>query len=79
MSPFSAASGSTGRKVGAKLGSVFVGEVMDVCKGWIRGASHSGTIMHFCTKRIDLCHTKGHRTKVLLESNTFYIKHTRMG
>jgi hypothetical protein len=79
MSPSSVASGSTGGKAGAKLGLVFVGEVLDACGGLTSGAGLSGTIMRFCTKPVGLCHTKGHWTKVLLESNTFYIKHTRVG
>jgi hypothetical protein len=76
--PSSSASGSTGGgKVGTTLGLLLVSDILDVCGGVISGAGHS--VMRFCTKPSGACHTKGHRSKVLLKGNTFYIKHTRAG
>jgi hypothetical protein len=58
---------------------VFVCEILDVCGGVISGAGHTGSVTQFCTKPVGTCHTKGHRQKVLIENNTFYIKHSSAG
>jgi hypothetical protein len=77
--PSSSASGSTGGgKVGTTLGlMVLVNDILDVCGGVISGPGH--TVTKFCIKPSGLCLTKGHRNKVILSHDTFYIKHSRAG
>jgi hypothetical protein len=51
--PSSTASGSTGGggKAGAKLGLVFVGDLLDVCGGMISGAGHTEVLLDFVSNR----------------------------
>lgn len=57
---------------------MFVIDILDVCGGVICGLGHY--VMHFCTKPVGSCHTKGHQAKkVLLKNLSLYINHTRVG
>jgi hypothetical protein len=75
LSPSSLASGSAGVKLGSTTGLVYVREKVDICGGVI----HSSDRRRFCCKSIGSCTTKGHKTKLTTEPNSFYIQHTRSG
>jgi hypothetical protein len=48
---------------------------VEICGGVI----HSSDRRRFCCKSIGTCTTKGHKTKLKIEPNTFYSKHTCSG
>jgi hypothetical protein len=61
--------------LGSTTGLLYVREKVDICGGVI----HSSDRRRFCCKSIGSCTTKGHKTKLTIDPNSFYIQHTRFG